>query len=186
MTSPPVWYKGGTRAGAPPFFRGLQLKKLLELASGLLSGLALFAIMTLTFLDVLGRKFADHSIEGSLELTELLMVVVIFGALPLVSERGEHVEFDSLDPYLPAWLRKAQSVVVHLLCAVLLLGLGWLMWGTASQFMQSGETTAQLKILKAPFIYGMSLLCAATGVIHLFLLAQPPIARAEDGEGVAL
>jgi TRAP-type C4-dicarboxylate transport system permease small subunit len=47
---------------------------------------------------VLGRKLAENSIPGSLELTELLMVVVIFAALPLVSERGEHVEFDSLDP----------------------------------------------------------------------------------------
>ncbi|MBI5275670.1 MAG: TRAP transporter small permease [Burkholderiales bacterium] len=161
------------------------MKKLLELASGLLSGLALFAIMALTFFDVLGRKFANRSIDGSLELTELLMVVVIFGALPLVSERGEHVEFDSLDPYLPRWLRKAQNVLVHLLCAGLLVGLGWLMWETASQFMASGETTAQLKILKAPFIYGMSILCIATGVIHLFLLGQPPVQRAE-GEGVAL
>ncbi|HEY1226319.1 MAG TPA: TRAP transporter small permease subunit [Ramlibacter sp.] len=77
------------------------MKKTLELACGLLAGLALFAIMALTFFDVLGRKFASNSIPGSLELTELLMVVVIFGALPLVSERGEHVEFDSLDPYLP-------------------------------------------------------------------------------------
>jgi TRAP-type C4-dicarboxylate transport system permease small subunit len=31
-------------------------------------------------------------------LTELLMVVVIFAGLPLVSLRGEHVVFDSLDP----------------------------------------------------------------------------------------
>lgn len=161
------------------------MKKLLELLCGLLSGTALFGIMALTFLDVLGRKFANNSIPGSLELTELMMVMVIFGALPLVSERGEHVEFDSLDPYLPAWLRRAQSVVVHLLCAAVLLGLGWLMWRTGGQFLETQETTAQLKILKAPFIYGMGLLCAFTGVIHLFLLTQPPVDKME-GEGVAL
>ena len=141
--------------------------------------------MALTFFDVLGRKFADNSIPGSLEVTELLMVVVIFGALPLVSERGEHVEFDSLDPYLPAWVRKVQSVVVHMLCAAVLLALGWLMWRTGNQFLETGETTAQLKILKAPFLYGMGVLCAATGVIHLLLIAQPPAERVE-GEGAAL
>lgn len=161
------------------------MKKLLELLCGLLSGGALFAIMVLTFFDVLGRKFADNSIPGSLEITELLMVVVIFGALPLVSERGEHVEFDSLDPYLPAWLRKLQAVLVHLLCAAVLLALSWLMWRTGGQFLETGETTAQLKILKAPFLYGMGVLCAFTGVIHLFLIAQPPVERIE-GEGVAL
>jgi TRAP-type C4-dicarboxylate transport system permease small subunit len=161
------------------------MKKLLELLCGLLSGTALFAIMALTFFDVLGRKFLSNSIPGSLEMTEMLMVVVIFGALPLVSQRGEHVEFDSLDPYLPRWVRRAQQVVVHLLCAAALLLLGWLMWRSGGQFMQSGETTAQLKIPKAPFLYGMGVLCALTGLVHLTLVARPPAGRVE-GEGVAL
>ena len=161
------------------------MTKLLDLLCGLLSGIALFAIMALTFFDVLGRKFASHSITGSLELTELLMVVVIFAALPLVSRRGEHVEFDSLDPFLPAWVRRAQAVFVHLLCAAVLLGLAWLMWRTGGQFRETGETTAQLQILKAPFLYGMGVLCGLTGLVHLALLREPPPARPE-GDGVAL
>ena len=148
------------------------LKKWLETLSALLAGLALFAIMVLTFFDVAGRKLLSHSITGSLELTELLMVVVIFGALPLVSERGEHVVFDSLDPIIPRWLRTVQRVLVHLLCASALLALGWLMWKTGNDFVASGETTAQLKILKAPFIYGMGVLCAFTGVVHLGLMSR--------------
>jgi TRAP-type C4-dicarboxylate transport system permease small subunit len=123
--------------------------------------------MALTFFDVGGRKLASSSIPGSLELTELLMVVVIFAALPLVSIRREHVVFDSLDHLLPAPLRKLQSVLVNLLCGSLLIGLSWLMWQTAGEFAQAGETTAQLKLLKAPFIYGMSVLCGLTGLVHL-------------------
>jgi TRAP-type C4-dicarboxylate transport system permease small subunit len=155
---------------------------MLETASGLLAGIALFLIMVLTFLDVGGRKLLDHSITGSLELTELLMVVVIFGALPLVSERGEHVVFDSLDPYLPDAIKTIQRALVHLLCATALLALGWLMWKTGNDFMDTRETTAQLKIIKAPFIYGMGLLCAFTGVIHLGLMFRPQ----EDNEGGVL
>ena len=158
------------------------LKKLLETLSGLLAGIALFAIMLLTFLDVAGRKLLDNSITGSLELTELLMVVVIFGALPLVSERGEHVVFDSMDPYLPEFVQKIQRALVHLLCAAALLALGWLMWKTGGDFLETGETTAQLKILKAPFIYGMGLLCAFTGVIHLGLMFK----EQQDNEGGVL
>ncbi len=158
------------------------MKKLLEMLCGLLAGIALFAIMVLTFLDVGGRKLLDNSITGSLELTELLMVVVIFGALPLVSERGEHVVFDSLDPYLPQAVKKIQRALVHLLCGAALLGLGWLMWQTGTDFLQSGETTAQLQILKAPFIYGMGVLCAFTGVIHLTLTVK----EQEENEGGVL
>ena len=167
------------------FPRKNVVKKLLETLCGLLAGSALFAIMALTFFDVLGRKFASNSIPGSLELTELLMVIVIFAALPLVSERGEHVAFDSLDHYLPAWALRLQSAVVNVLCAVVLLGLGWLMWRTGGQFLESGETSAQLKILKAPFIYGMGVLCALTGLVHLVLAGTPPAELAE-GEGAAL
>lgn len=161
------------------------MKKLNEVACGLLCGSALFAIMALTFFDVLGRKLLNHSIPGSLEMTELLMVVVIFAGLPLVSQRGEHVVFDSLDSLLPAWLRKLQQWVVHLLCGGALIALGVLMWQTGNQFLANGETTAQLKLSKAPFIFGMSILCGLTGVIHLTLTLQPP-KELQEGEGAAL
>ena len=159
------------------------MKKSLELLCGTLAGLALLAIMFLTFFDVSGRKLLANSITGSLELTELLMVVVIFGALPLVSEKGEHVVFDSLDPILPQWLRRVQRALVNLLCGGLLLGLGWLMVKTGNDFMDTGETTAQLKILKAPFIYGMATLCAFTGLVHLSLMFTED---SEEGEGGVL
>jgi TRAP-type C4-dicarboxylate transport system permease small subunit len=143
------------------------LKKSLEIVCGTLAGLALLAIMLLTFLDVSGRKLLSQSITGSLELTELLMVVVIFGALPLVSLKGEHVVFDSLDAMLPAGFQRFQRALVNIVCAALLLGLGYLMWNTGAEFAVTGETTAQLKITKAPFIQGMGLLCSLTGLIHL-------------------
>jgi TRAP-type C4-dicarboxylate transport system permease small subunit len=160
-------------------------RKVLELACGLLGAAALFAIMALTFFDVLGRKFADNSIPGSLEMTELLMVIVIFASLPLVSLRGEHVLFDSLDPYLPASVLRVQKALINLLLAVLLLALAWLMWGTAGDFAANGETTAQLSIPKAPFIYGMAVLCALAGLVHIALVFRPAPELAE-GEGAAL
>jgi TRAP-type C4-dicarboxylate transport system permease small subunit len=141
--------------------------------------------MALTFFDVGGRKVLEHSIPGSLELTELLMVVVIFSALPLVSQRNEHVVFDSLDAWLPKGVLRFQRMVIHLACALALLALGVLMWKTGNDFLATGETTAQLKVLKAPFIYGMAVLCALTGLVHLSLLFQP-VQPEHGGEGSAL
>jgi TRAP-type transport system small permease protein len=161
------------------------LKKLPQFLSALLCSSALFSIMALTFFDVLGRKFFSRSIPGSFEVTELLMVVVIFAALPLVSQRGEHVMFDSLDAITPAWLLNIQKSVVSALSAVAMLGLGWLMWQTGNQFVESGETTAQLKLLKAPFVYGMGVMCGLTGMVHLGQVFKPAADLAE-GEGVAL
>jgi TRAP-type transport system small permease protein len=163
----------------------LQLQALLDKLCGLLCAAALFSIMVLTFFDVGGRKFLERSIPGSLELTELLMVIVIFAALPLVSERSEHVIFDSLDSVWPAWFVKIQKALVQLICAALMLLLAALMWKTAAQFASYGETTAQLKIPKAPFIYGMALMCGITGIVHAVLALFPGRELAE-GEGAAL
>lgn len=161
------------------------MNQLIEKVCGLLAAAALFAIMALTFFDVGGRKILSESIPGSLELTELLMVVVIFAALPLVSLRGEHVVFDSLDHYLPDLVRKMQRALMQAICATVLLALGYLMWQTGNQFLETGETTAQLKILKAPFMYGMAVLCVLAGLIHL-RFALHPAEAADESEGVTL
>ena len=163
----------------------LKLQSLLDKLCGLLCATALFSIMVLTFFDVGGRKMLSNSIPGSLEMTELLMVIVIFAALPLVSERSEHVVFDSLDSFWPAWFVKLQKAVVHLLCAGIMLALAILMWKTGMQFAEYGETTAQLKIPKAPFILGMAAFCAITGIVHAVLAVHPGV-EAADGEGAAL
>ena len=161
------------------------MNKLVDTVCSLIAGIALFAIMVLTFFDVTGRKLLDHSIPGSLELTELFMVVVIFGALPLVSRKGEHVVFDSLDGFWPKGFVKFQKALVNLLCSVALLALGWLMLSTGIDFASFGETTAQLKISKAPFIMGMGLMCARAGIVHLILVFRP-LGEDEESEGGVL
>lgn len=149
------------------------MNKLLDTLCGGLAALALFTLMALTLVDVTGRKLASTSLPGALELTEILMVLVIFAALPLVSRSGEHVVFDSLDRFLPRAVLRVQQLLVDLLCAAALFGIAWLMWGKAGQMLEFGDTTAQLKLPLGAFVYLMSVLCAATAVVHLTLIARP-------------
>jgi TRAP-type transport system small permease protein len=149
------------------------LRRALDALCGTLAAAALFAIMWLTLIDVAGRKAISTSVTGSLELTEMMMVLVVFAGLPLVSLRGEHVVFDSLDPLLARGVRRVQGLLVDLLCAAGLCGLAWLMWAKAGQMMAYGDTSAQLKIPQGPFVYVMSALCLLTAVVHLLLLAAP-------------
>jgi TRAP-type transport system small permease protein len=149
------------------------LRKLLATLCGLVAATALFAIMLLTLVDVGGRKFVDTSLPGALELTELLMVAVIFAAMPLVSLSGEHVVFDSLDSLMPPWLRRLQQALLDAVCAALLLGMAWLMWVKGGQMLEYGDTTAQLKLTLGPFVYLMSVLLGVTALVHLMLMVQP-------------
>lgn len=149
------------------------MKQVLGTLAGLLAALALFGIMVLTALDVSGRKLLSASVPGSLELTELLMVTVIFAGLPLVSLQGEHVVFDSLDRWIPPALRRLQQALVDALCAALLLGLAWLMWNKGLQMAGYGDTTSQLKLPVYPFVWLMSGLCALTAAVHAVLVWRP-------------
>jgi TRAP-type C4-dicarboxylate transport system permease small subunit len=137
------------------------------------AALALFAIMWLTLVDVTGRKLLSSSVPGSLELTELLMVVVIFSSLPLVALAGEHVVFDSLDRWLPAGVRRLQQAAVDLLCAAALAGLAVLMWVKAGQMQEYGDITAQLRLPLGVFVHLMSVLIGVAALAHLLLVWRP-------------
>jgi TRAP-type C4-dicarboxylate transport system permease small subunit len=149
------------------------VKQGLRVLCGLPAALALFAIMILTLVDVSGRKALSASVPGSLELTELLMVVVIFSGLPLVALAGEHVVFDSLDAWLPAGVRRAQQAIVEFLCGAALAALAWLMWSKGSQMTEYGDVTAQLRLPLGIFVHLMSLLIGLAAFAHLLLVWQP-------------
>jgi len=136
----------------------------------LVSGGALFAMMCLTFVDVIGRKFFHASITGGLELTEIAMLLMIFFALPLTSISGEHIVFDLLDRVVPPRMRRWQHMIAHLVAAALFLGGAWVVELRAARAVEYGDTTAQLGIPLGPFQYLIVAMLALTGIIH-FLLA---------------
>lgn len=164
------------------------IDRLLYWSTGVMAAMALFSIMWLTVVDVVGRKFFSNSVPGGLELTEMLMVVVIFAALPLVSWRSEHVVFDTLDGFIPDWLRSIQARVIHLVCAGAFFFLGRLMVMRAERFAEYGDTTVHLGLAIAPVAWLMAALLALTGLAHLSLIfVRAPVAGhgPVDAKGVS-
>ena len=156
------------------------MKRPLEWCCGTLAALALLTIMLLTLVDVLGRKLLSQSVPGALEITEIMMVLLIFAALPLVSLHGEHVVFDSLDGWFGQRALRIQQIVVDAGCAVALGGLAWLMWSKAGQVAGYGDTTAQLKLPLGPFVQLMAVLCGVTCAVHGLKLFWPGIAQVDE------
>jgi TRAP-type C4-dicarboxylate transport system permease small subunit len=152
------------------------LERMLRWSAGLMAAMALFAIMWLTLVDVTGRRFFNHSVPGGLEITEILMVIVIFGALPMVSWRNEHVVFDSLDAFLPEWVRGIQARLVNLVCAAAFGFLAYLMTTRAARFAEYGDTTVHLQLAIAPVAWMMALFLFLTALVHLlFVFVVVPV-----------
>lgn len=146
----------------------------LKWTCGLLSAIGLFAIMWLMLFDVTGRKFFNNSIPGALEMTEILMVIVIFGALPIVSWRGEHVVFDSLDALIPRRFKRLQHRIVSLVGAGLFAFLAMQLVRRAERFAEYHEVTAYLQLPMAPVAWTMAVLLAVTAVMHLLQVIWVP------------
>lgn len=150
-----------------------QLERWVDLVFGFIASAVLFGMMSLTFADVIRRYLFNHALKGSFELTELMMVILIFAGLPLVSNKEEHVTLDFIDHLLPPAQQKALRAAMQLLCAAVMAGLAALIWVKAGKVTQYGDTTSVLSIALGPFVYCMAILIAVTALIHLIKALTP-------------
>ncbi|MGH8704594.1 MAG: TRAP transporter small permease [Burkholderiales bacterium] len=148
---------------------------------GVAASAILFFMMTLTFVDVIARYIVNRPIRGAFELTELMLLVLIFAGLPLVSHANEHVTIDFIDRLLGPRAREALKRAVHAGCAALMFFLTWLMWRKAATIAGYGDTTDVLRIAVGPFVYFMVAMIALTGLIHLYKVFVPAKAPAPEG-----
>jgi TRAP-type C4-dicarboxylate transport system permease small subunit len=72
---------------------GAWLDRMLGAAAAIL----LFCLMAVTTVDVIGRYIFNFPLRGGFEITELLLLTLIFAGLPLVSRADEHVTMDFID-----------------------------------------------------------------------------------------
>jgi TRAP-type C4-dicarboxylate transport system permease small subunit len=147
---------------------------------GIAASVILFAMMTLTFVDVVMRYLFNRPIRGGFEVTELMLLVLIFAGLPLVSHADEHVTMDFIDQILPLraaeWLARA----VHGVCAAAMFFLTWQVWLKAGKIGAYGDTTDVLRVAVAPFIYFMAAMILLTGLVHVFKMFVPGRWRASQ------
>jgi len=148
---------------------------------GVAASAILFALMALTFADVVMRYLLNRPIRGGFELSELALLVLIFAGLPLVSHADEHVTMDFVDRILPRRARDLVVRAVHALCAAVMFFLAWQAWLKAGKIGAYGDTTDVLRIAVAPFVYFMAVMILLTGLVHLYKVFVPGAARAAHG-----
>jgi len=157
--------------------RGAQRSLLRWTAFGAIAALAAL----LTTADVIGRYFLHMPLPGATELTEILMVVMIFLALPTVSRRREHITVDIFDAFLTGRSRQRQDVFANALGAVALALASWRLWAIAGHATRTGEYTASLQIPIAPFLYFVATLCAVTALAFLLAAVRSFVSLFRDG-----
>ena len=146
---------------------------------GIAASALLFCLMCVTFVDVVARYLFNRPIRGAFEVTELLLLVLIFAGLPLVSHADEHVTMDFIDRIVgrgvAVWVR-----LMHAVCAAVFFFLTWQIWIKAGKIAGYGDTTDVLRIPVGPFVYFMVAMIALTGLVHVFKIFHPGTRRASQ------
>jgi len=81
---------------------------------GYIAAAALFLMMLLTTVDVGGRYLFQAPIMGVYELTEFMMVCVVFFSLAYTQSRKGHVEVDILVGRFPKRVQEALTIVNYI------------------------------------------------------------------------
>ena len=139
---------------------------------GIAASAILFAMMALTFVDVVARYVFNRPLRGGFEVTELLLLVLIFAGLPLVSHADEHVTMDFVDRWLAPAARARLNRLIHLVVAALMFFMTWQVWIRAGRVSSYGDATDVLRIAYGPFVYFMAVMLALAGLIHVYKAFQ--------------
>ena len=139
---------------------------------GVAASAILLAMMLLTVVDVVARYVFSRPVRGAFEVTELMLLVLIFAGLPLVSFADEHAVMDFIDRLLSARAQRRLQRGVQVVSAAFMFLLAWLVWLKADRIWGYRDATDVLRIVYGPFVYFMAVTCGLAGVIHLYKVVE--------------
>lgn len=138
-----------------------------EKVIGAIAGVALLAMMVLVFTDVIGRYVLGSPIAGAYQLGSILMVVLLFGSLPIVSMREAHLTVGLTEGQFRGRAKDFQRFGINLLGAILMGVVCWRLWAQGQYFTIYTEI---LEILDVPLFvlcYFMSIMTGLSAALHL-------------------
>ena len=141
----------------------------LEQALGYFAALILFVTMVMTLVDVLGRYFFSTPLPAGHELTELLVGLVVYAAIPLITIRNQQITITLFSTRLRGLFRYMLDTILPLFSAVVMGLFAWRLVVQASKLAEFGSATLYLQWSIYPFVYFMGVMAALSALIYLIL-----------------
>jgi TRAP-type transport system small permease protein len=110
------------------------------------AGVTMLALLAWTIADIVGRTFFTSPMRGTVELTELAVVVLVYLGLSYAESRDRHIAVDLLYVRLPVRARLAMRVFAGLFGVVVIAVMTWRLFLYAGQLDAGGYTTGILRI----------------------------------------
>jgi len=126
----------------------------------------LLGIMSIPiFADVTLRFTTGKAIPGIIEIEEFILVCIVFCALGLMQNKGEHISINILVSRLPKWLQYVIESFVLLLSVLIFTLISWQL--ILQAFVKIGEESFSLGIPISIFVF---VAAAGTSLLSIVLL----------------
>jgi TRAP-type C4-dicarboxylate transport system permease small subunit len=142
-----------------------------------IAGLALMLLMLVTFVDVISRSVFSAPLGFSAEVTEMLMAVIVFAALPMTILKDSHIVVDLLDGWFGRRAAYIRNTLVDLICLVALAYPAVRIWTLGTRSKGYNEVT---EILGWPQYYLIYFVSFAL-VVCCFIYALRILLRFQTG-----
>ena len=133
----------------------------------LIAAITLFFLMLLTCADVFGRYFLDNAVDGTTELTEMGIAILVFAEMPVITWRGGHVVVDILDKMMGNTLIKVLGLLSALLMSTSLYFLAVRIYELASRSLKRGEVTEYLQMPVGYIVEYIAIMSWATAALMI-------------------
>jgi len=166
-------------------FAQTVLPPLIRIAE-IVTALLLFAMMMLTFADVIGRYIFTAPIFGAAEMIQFLLAMTIFGGLCLVNARDEHITVELFEAPLDRLFPVARRIVVQIFSVGIMTIIAYQLYRFAVDAEKIGSKTVVLEWSFATVAYTVAGLSVVGLIAQILGLMLPPPAHHPDEPGGAL
>lgn len=142
--------------------RLLEKSGWLSLTLAYVGAFSLFAMMCLTAADVVGRYVFNSPITGAFELTEFLVLILIFSFLAHSQAHKAHVTVDLILSRFPRRFRFIVELFNHLISLALMALIAWVSIKRAFELKAVAVASPNLGIPSYPFVFFLVLGCLVT------------------------
>jgi TRAP-type transport system small permease protein len=110
------------------------------------AGLTMLVLLAWTVTDIVGRAFFSSPVRGTVEITELAVVVLVYLGLARTESQDAHISVDLLYIRLGVRAKLALRVFAGVVSVAVLTVMTWRLWVYAGSLEAGGYTTGIRRI----------------------------------------
>lgn len=117
-----------------------------------ISVVMMLLLTAVTIIDVTGRFFLNKPLPGTIEVTELSLVLIVFLAFGFTEYYEEHIVIDTVYELMPKAVKKILYMVAGLISFAIILLMSWQLYVYAGRMLAGHYETGVLKIPYYPVV----------------------------------